>query len=1029
MIEKLRHRLDKKNNHGSSFVLVIVATTFMCILSVALLMGAYMTYKLKFYKLNSLNNFYEVEKALDEIYAGIGASANEHLYTAYTTTAELVVTYDSTQQKGSDTQKVGSYETLSNDEANELFKKLFMSGFTSDSAYSSATMLKNTLESFISNKKDSSSGTGSYGVELSMDNFKYELVSGTGNNEHKWVRTIKKKTAGGVTTYIDSGRPESGFNAENITSVAFRNVCIKRTVKLKGGDTGSGAGEYVQSITTDIVLKQPEYNVSFDINDQSIDRVYNFAVLADMGIEVESGTDKDAADTNVTINGNVYAANDYYNKNYNNSNDTKVTKEYDLVSNDKSKKTSDKKEATYGNKVSSAYSGIFVNGSKTTLKLRSDVILCPGTLAAYNGATIDLASRSQGTAQLWTDSVLIGGTKSGTITATADAYVFDDTELNAEGSTFTLGKGSRYFGYSYNGDDVRNLELLKEKGLFPTGFKTRAHFGDSAIIVNGKKSKLDIKDVGSLYIAGKSYVEFSKIAARDVVSGDTSVTMDDNADFAYTTLEDYSTGQSLDVKTNQLAFLAQWQLVSDGNGNPIMNSDGTYTVRLPITNAAVKKFYKSLDRAVSVDEVEVNVVKQQISGHDYYYLYIKDADNSSGQSSAEKFIENYYALLEDPSNQDIENIYNVRNYANFDVTLLVPEDLRKVKTGAAMTGQTSTKLDDDTVEKNLYVKSSKDTTLDVRTAIANASQERTFNSLMDGNALYTFNSNSTPRTVVDGTTTKLIANSGELASVKKLKADGSERMSALLSYMYINMKDHLSATDRTDNDGNDTNAWTLAKYTSSSDGYTRKYNEESDKYSYDYSITPLNYYIDYKYMIGKDDADNGMDVNEQLLDDDGNVFAQVIINAKNETINVNTPTKVTDTTNGSGVFEGIIITTGNVRFGEKVTGFKGLIISGAKVKFDHTMTVTADAMYVSSVLERCLDKNKSQFLRNDVGSTETPGTTEDGASAGQVNIIKKIFKTYAESKIDEDTSVDGLSISDISYEDILEFQNWKKNVQ
>lgn len=76
MIDMIKRKLKKSNDHGSSFVLVIVATTFMCILASALLMGALMTYKLKYYKLNSLNNFYEVETALDEIYAGVGAATN-----------------------------------------------------------------------------------------------------------------------------------------------------------------------------------------------------------------------------------------------------------------------------------------------------------------------------------------------------------------------------------------------------------------------------------------------------------------------------------------------------------------------------------------------------------------------------------------------------------------------------------------------------------------------------------------------------------------------------------------------------------------------------------------------------------------------------------------------------------------------------------------------------------------------------------------------------------------------------------------
>ncbi len=98
MIERLKRKLKHTDDHGSSFVLVIVATTFMCILASAILMGALMTYKLKYYKLNSLNNFYEVETALDEMYAGVGAATNEHLYSAYTTTDELVVVNDTINQ-------------------------------------------------------------------------------------------------------------------------------------------------------------------------------------------------------------------------------------------------------------------------------------------------------------------------------------------------------------------------------------------------------------------------------------------------------------------------------------------------------------------------------------------------------------------------------------------------------------------------------------------------------------------------------------------------------------------------------------------------------------------------------------------------------------------------------------------------------------------------------------------------------------------------------------------------------------------
>ena len=54
------------------------------------------------------------------------------------------------------------------------------------------------------------------------------------------------------------------------------------------------------------------------------DSLYNYALLADMGLQV-SGT---AADTEVNIKGNIYTASDYYNKDYNGKTDTKVTNEY-----------------------------------------------------------------------------------------------------------------------------------------------------------------------------------------------------------------------------------------------------------------------------------------------------------------------------------------------------------------------------------------------------------------------------------------------------------------------------------------------------------------------------------------------------------------------------------------------------------------------------------------------------------------------------------------------------------------------------
>ena len=686
MIERLKRKLRHNDDHGSSFVLVIVATTFMCILASAILMGAMMTYKLKFYKLNSLNNFYEVETALDEMYAGVGAATNEHLYSAYTTTAELVVVYDT---------KAQAYTTLDNKSANELFKKLFMTGFVADTNYKSLKNVTDTLQSFISNEYDAVDNPD--GVRLDTSNMK--LIYTDVNNK---TTTQYYKNNGGIKT-----EKQSGYENDKVQSVTFKNVCVKRSVNLQG----STAGTYEQSITTDIVLTEPEYNVSFDTSSVSNNTLYEYAILADMGVEV--GEDNDNRTTDAQVKGNIYAASDYYNKDYNDVAETKVTNKYES-----------KPSTMWGTKDSSAYSGIFVNGKNTSLTLNSDVVVCSGSLAAYNGAEINLSGRTQTLSELWADNIVIGGKDGGSLKASADAYIFDDTELNAEKASLKFTQGS-YFGYSYNAQDTRSLNYLRQKGYLATGYKLRSHFSDSAIIVNGKNSTLDLQDLNSLYIAGKSYIEFSKIAASSVPEDDENITVDENADYAFTTLEDYSTGQSLDVKTNQLMFLTQWSVVNNTEKVDPDTGITTVTLQFPKTfeaDANILDLYDDfLNDLATEGDKGVTAIKQTVSGHDYYYLYIEDGKDSSNVSNAEKFAEKYYKLLQDYGDEISSKLYNVQKYEQFQVKLVLPAE-GKINASGAVTDQNN--------DDSLFLRASTTTTMDVATALDNVSTGKVFTNIL-----------------------------------------------------------------------------------------------------------------------------------------------------------------------------------------------------------------------------------------------------------------------------------------------------------
>lgn len=938
MIERLKRKLRHNDDHGSSFVLVIVATTFMCILASAILMGAMMTYKLKFYKLNSLNNFYEVETALDEMYAGVGAATNEHLYSAYTTTAELVVVYDT---------KAQAYTTLDNKSANELFKKLFMTGFVADTNYKSLKNVTDTLQSFISNEYDAVDNPD--GVRLDTSNMK--LIYTDVNNK---TTTQYYENNGGIKT-----EKQSGYENDKVQSVTFKNVCVKRSVNLQG----STAGTYEQSITTDIVLTEPEYNVSFDTSSVSNNTLYEYAILADMGVEV--GEDNDNRTTDAQVKGNIYAASDYYNKDYNDVAETKVTNKYES-----------KPSTMWGTKDSSAYSGIFVNGKNTSLTLNSDVVVCSGSLAAYNGAEINLSGRTQTLSELWADNIVIGGKDSGSLKASADAYIFDDTELNAEKASLKFTQGS-YFGYSYNAQDTRSLNYLRQKGYLATGYKLRSHFSDSAIIVNGKNSILDLQDLNSLYIAGKSYIEFSKIAASSVPEDDENITVDENADYAFTTLEDYSTGQSLDVKTNQLMFLTQWSVVNNTEKVDPDTGITTVTLQFPKTfeaDANILDLYDDfLNDLATEGDKGVTAIKQTVSGHDYYYLYIEDGKDSSNVSNAEKFAEKYYKLLQDYGDEISSKLYNVQKYEQFQVKLVLPAE-GKINASGAVTDQNN--------DDSLFLRASTTTTMDVATALDNVSTGKVFTNIL-GNK---------------GSDNNKKAFNDLKADALKLAGSGTasveEQTSTFLSYMYINMKDHLSVLNNVDDTTKlSQNAWEIANYTSSSVGYLSSYDKDRDTYSYDYSITPLNHYVDFAYVFSKN-----LSIEKTIGNATDNEAKTIVINSGDVKLQPN---------NGDGSFQGIIIAGGNVRFDENVKSFRGMIITGSKLIIDHNMSISADAAFVANLLEQCSE------------STDEKLNT----------LTTKVLKNYTSSKSEGNTEVTGASISDISYEDILVFQNWKKNVE
>ncbi len=574
-MNKIKKLIKKLNNRGSSIIMVVVSIAFISIIVGALLSTAGYTYKLKMQDLNAKDNYYYVEQAMQEIYAGVGTNTVNKMKDAYNYTIENMVQYDLSQ---------GTYKTLTNEQANIMFKKQFLARIKNDDYFKAGPIqLADTLEKYITNDS------------VKLD--KNRLIVESKDDQ-----------------------------------IAIKNITLTRTQEYSNS---SGSGSFTQTISADIVIGEPDFTVNFNNLTTDYSKLFDFALIADMGIEVSQN-----AGNPLSITGNVYAAADYYNKKYNQTEDKTITdpvtglpstvnsgtynKEYSgkkyeythssvtskyytpaadgaaastTLYNLYAKDVEDKNLLFDGENVNSAYSGLYVDGS--AVSILADTVIVPGTLAVMNGADLTVYGKN-GTltseTEVWTDNLVLGGKslvetnskgkdvfKGSKATFRTNLFVKDDTELNSNGSQLKLYGG--YYGYSNSTvKDNRSFVPTVDESKFKIYEYTtdadgktivsdeyiRGHYNSSSIVINGEQSTLDLSNAKNIYLAGRAYIELSKYvsAVEDIVEEkDENGVKQENkyysetfkyvptSDSAKTTVNDFKTGESISVKSNQLAYI------------------------------------------------------------------------------------------------------------------------------------------------------------------------------------------------------------------------------------------------------------------------------------------------------------------------------------------------------------------------------------------------------------------------------------------------------------------------------------------
>lgn len=943
----IKRKRKKKVNRGNSFLVVIATISFLAILTTALLVAIAMCYRMKAYDINTRDNFYYLEQAMDEIYEGVGAIAMDHLTAAYNETAEVMVYFDPVSK---------SYVTMDNTDANKLMKSTFVNKLKNDTRLTSAN-IENTLSKLISYSYNAT--TAKEGVQLTVGNV------------------------------VWSG-----------STLTIQNLILKRQADYSTVNTTKGSGHkqtmkssFIQSITTDLVISQPDFEIKFGPA-ESESELYDFVLIGDMGVEFNE------IGTKVNVNGNVYAAADFYNKEYNKNTSTGVvaTETEETRKKPLNNKINSYNAATLakcdGVSEKSMYSGFYVSGAKVTVM--ADKFIVPGSIAAMNCGDLTVLKNPTGddkeASKIWADGIVLGGYsrsivhtssyRGSNLKMTGDAYVYDDLEVNAVGSTFKL-KGN-YYGYNYATTDNRKysdefiaaatnrkyLNGLKINdgnyiGETTSGHLTgQAHYNSSAIIVNGDSATLDLSDTNNVYVAGQAYVELSKSATTqkyratesatgdtlsltavsddttgdDIVSVDSYEYKDQSVDDNYTLsdiggtatktrLQDYRTGEGVSIKSNQLAYIPPYNIEGD-------ETTGLY-VKWP-TELTSDPYFST----IWSDLEHIPLIKSVIGGNEYYFY---DFSKASSTVTMNKFMEAYAALFTtyEPgytrSNGERADLYDITNYEAFRVYKVLVDG--KVYSNSAISVKRGSRVtitaDSKQVSPLLEAKNALDTSLQPT-----------------GAASLTDSSTSSEKTAyAKGLTSGL---QKEYKEMKMLLTNKSTNAAAV-------------AFSYTADEGN---------------------------------ITPINYYFNFEGLNGITEAGGTR----------GNLKRMQTLNSGYQVFLGEGDMNITSTKDS---IKGIVICKGDVSFGSNIKEFEGLVVSGGKIRVEHSMNFVANREVIKSILREC---DESRFI---------------GDSSKDLSAICRLFRHYDLVAEDESTS-DGVvpmkNMTSVLYEDMLAFDNWKKNV-
>lgn len=197
--------------------------------------------------------------------------------------------------------------------------------------------------------------------------------------------------------------------------------------------------------------------------------------------------------------------------------------------------------------------GANVSGSGNKLTLNNGTVLCKGPISIGNSAAFKFDAAQK---ELWAGDIRLG--PSATAFLNGKVYVANDLVMSGGSSaakTSATLQGT-YFGFGDSSTDPSS---------------------SSSILINGRNTNLDISKLDKLSLAGVSFIDISNKGLNSSYNA-SDATPD-------TSVNPIMMGESMSVKTDQLAYLVPEKCITNFASNPcVFGSGATSTDYTPIVD-------------------------------------------------------------------------------------------------------------------------------------------------------------------------------------------------------------------------------------------------------------------------------------------------------------------------------------------------------------------------------------------------------------------------------------------------------------